>query len=174
VAIGADKSHGTNQLMGLYAVIDETRQLFHRLRLAAREIHGPGVAATGRGILESLDRHGPTTVPQLARMRPVSRQHIQTHVNALAAEGLVELTANPAHKRSRLVSLTNTGAARIRAMKSLEARLLEQIEMGLGEQELTTTTNVLRTVRNRLESQKWSRLVEALWATQTSPGGKRP
>lgn len=169
-----DKRQEANQLAALYAVIDETRQLFHRLRMTAREIHGPGVSAAGRGILESLDRHGPKTVPQLARMRPVSRQHVQTHVNALAAKGLVELAENPAHRRSQLVALTKTGTATVRTMKSHEARLLGEFEMGLSEHELSATADVLKTVRNRFESQEWRRLMETSWATQTSPKRKRP
>ncbi len=142
--------------------------------MTAREIHGPGVSAAGRGILESLDRHGPNTVPQLARMRPVSRQHIQSHVNALAAEGLVELVANPMHKRSQLVSLTETGTATIRAMKRHEARLLRQIEIGVGEEELNTTADVLRTVRRSLESQELRRSAKTWRAKHTSPERKRP
>jgi len=57
------------------------------------------LSAARRGVLRSLARLGPQTVPQMAGARPVSRQHIQTIVNALAADGLVETIDNPAHKR---------------------------------------------------------------------------
>jgi hypothetical protein len=42
------------------------------------------MTAGKRGVLKGLDRLGPQTVPQMARARPVSRQHIQTLVNRLA------------------------------------------------------------------------------------------
>src|SRR6185295_2962392 len=58
------------------------------------------------GLLRSLKLGGPQTVPALARSRPVSRQHIQTLADAMAAEGLLAFKPNPAHKRSPLVTLT--------------------------------------------------------------------
>jgi DNA-binding MarR family transcriptional regulator len=61
------------------------------------------------GLLRSLKDHGPQAVPALARMRPVSRQHIQTLADAMAADGLVAFKANPAHKRSQLVAMTPKG-----------------------------------------------------------------
>src|SRR5436190_234471 len=91
----------------LGALIDETVALFHRLRAAAAAIHGEGeLSAARRGVLRSLARAGAQTVPQIAAARPVSRQHIQTVVDALVADRLVETTDNPAHRRSVLVRLT--------------------------------------------------------------------
>ena len=75
--------------------------LFHRLQAVADEAYHQGELSAGRrGVLRGLDRHGPQTVPQMARARPVSRQYIQTLVDVLAKEGYVGLIANPAHKRS--------------------------------------------------------------------------
>lgn len=92
-------------------VIEITRAFF-LLRAA-----GSGVGAVNRwgggrwGLMRALAEDGPQTVPQLARARPVARQRIQKIVDELAAEGLVELRDNPAHRRSRLVALTPAGAA---------------------------------------------------------------
>jgi hypothetical protein len=36
-----------------------------------------------RAVLEFLSRHGPASVPQIARRRFVTRQHIQALVNGL-------------------------------------------------------------------------------------------
>ncbi len=50
----------------------------------------------------------------------MTRQHVQTLVNALVERKLVELTPNEAHKRSSLVSLTGSGERLIKRMKKRE------------------------------------------------------
>src|SRR5271157_4254637 len=100
--------HGApDALLGLF---DETVSLFHRLTVLAEKIHEQGsLSAALRGILRGLRRHGAQTVPNLARLRPVSRQHVQELVNRLRKVELVEFAENPAHKRSQLVKLTLKG-----------------------------------------------------------------
>ena len=84
-------------------LIDETVQLYRRLNLVAEQVHNQGEMSGGlRGMLRCLRRDGPQSVPQLARSRDVSRQHIQMLVNRLEEEGYVELVENPAHKRSQI------------------------------------------------------------------------
>ena len=64
------------------------------------------------GFMRSLALLGPLTVPQIAEMRPTSRQRMQRLADELAAEGLVEFVDNPKHRRSKLVQLTRKGEAR--------------------------------------------------------------
>src|SRR5829696_10269817 len=71
--------------------------------------------------MRSLALFGPLTVPQIAQMRPRSRQRMQRLANELAAEALVEFIDNPKHRRSKLVRLTSKGDARYR---ELNTRLL--------------------------------------------------
>ena len=73
------------------------------------------------GFMRSLALLGPLTVPQIAQMRPTSRQRMQRLADELAAEGLVKFIDNPKHRRSKLVQLTPKGDARYR---ELDARLL--------------------------------------------------
>jgi DNA-binding MarR family transcriptional regulator len=145
----------------LNTLFDETVALFHRLRAAAEQVHGQGeLSAARRGVLRSLDRLGPQTVPQLARARPVSRQHIQMLVNQLAAEGHVELADNPAHQRSRLVRLTRQGKSLVEAMNHREQKLLAGLETGIPDGKLRAAATVLRAVRQQFESDRWRRLIE--------------
>jgi DNA-binding MarR family transcriptional regulator len=140
----------------LESVISEVRSLFHRLRATAGELHGLGQSSAGlRGVLESLAEHGPQTVPQLARARPVSRQHIQTLVNELVEQGLVRLVDNPAHKRSKLVELTSAGRVAQGRMRQLEERLLAQLPIQASAKQLETTVSVLRQVRDAIENPAW-------------------
>ena len=136
----------------LEAIVDETVALFHRLRAAAEAIHGEGESsAARRGVLRGLARGGPQTVPQMASARPVSRQHIQTIVDALAADGLVETVANPAHKRSMLVRLTPAGRAAVREIAEREATFMRTLDLGLPAAEIDRAVRVMRALRSRLE-----------------------
>src|SRR3954454_7201537 len=70
------------------------------------------------GFMRSLALLGPLTVPQIAQMRPTSRQRMQRLADELADEGLVEFIDNPKHRRSKLVQLTRKGDARYREMNA--------------------------------------------------------
>src|SRR5215470_7661738 len=130
------------------SMINETVLFFHRLRIVADQIHHRG-EPTGalRSILRSLDKLGEQTVPQMARARAVSRQHVQALVNLLVEERLVEFIANPAHKRSPLARLTTLGKKTVDAMNHREAGLLSQADLGVPDQDLSQTAETLRTVR---------------------------
>lgn len=133
------------------SLVDETRLLFHRLKLAAEQLHGAAQITAGmRGVLFGLDRSGPQTVPQMARARPVSRQHIQMLVNPLVARGCVELIDNPAHKRSKLVRLTPAGRRLVERMRRREATVLRALGKGISEKQFRSAAAVLRAVREAL------------------------
>src|SRR3954471_13638288 len=126
----------------------ETRRLFYQLRAAAEALHDDDrVTAAHRGVLESLYRLGPQTVPAMARARPVSRQHIQTLVNRLAALGLVEAQENPASRRSPLIGLTATGRRRIEGMLRREHRAVDPARLPVSQRRLHTAAETLRAVR---------------------------
>jgi DNA-binding MarR family transcriptional regulator len=83
-------------------------------------------------------------VPQIAQMRPTSRQRMQRLADELAAEGLVEFTDNPKHRRSKLVQLTRKGDARYR---ELDARLLSiasAMGVALSEPDIRRTKEIVR------------------------------
>jgi DNA-binding MarR family transcriptional regulator len=76
-------------------------RLFHLIKALGDALHADlGVTASMRGVMVSLAEGEPRTVPDLARERPASRQHIQTVVNDLLAAGLAETLPNPSHRRS--------------------------------------------------------------------------
>ena len=145
-------SHLSSSLGGL---IDETVALFHRLRAVAEAVHGEGeLSAARRGVLTSLARLGPQTVPQMAAVRPVSRQHVQAIVDSLAADRLVETIDNPAHKRSVLVRLTARGRTAVRDIVRRESALLASLDVGVSAAEIDRATEVLKKFRTRLEEQR--------------------
>jgi DNA-binding MarR family transcriptional regulator len=145
----------------LTAVIDETRLLFHRLKLTAEKLHRLGETTGGkRGVLESLARQGPQTVPQLARARPVSRQHIQMLVNPLVEDGLVELVENPRHRRSKLVQLTPAGKRMVEEIRRREKPVLGALAEELGTAELERAAATMAELRTLLASSRIQDLLE--------------
>ncbi len=136
------------------ALVDEVVALFHRLRVAAAKLHGEGEASGARrGVLRGLARDGARTVPEMARERPVSRQHVQALVDALRADGLVELADNPAHRRSRLVRLTPRGEAVWRDMERVEGEVWAAATRDLGPDALDGAARTLRALRRALEDE---------------------
>jgi MarR family len=78
----------------------EVAQCFFRIRAVGQKtglITSWGGGAFG--FMRSLALLGPLTVPQIARMRPTSRQRMQRLADELAAERLVEFVDNPKHRR---------------------------------------------------------------------------
>ena len=126
----------------------EVAALANQLRKTAVHIYGQDNSpAGGWGILEVLERQGPQTVPGIARIRALSRQNIQTLVNRLETRGLVALTANPAHKRSGLVHLTDAGRTLLAAVEEREANSLSGLLPQVPQAQLLPATRLLRRLR---------------------------
>jgi DNA-binding MarR family transcriptional regulator len=133
-------------------LFDEVRLLEHRLFQVAEELHAGGdVSVPGRAVLEYLYRHGPTSVPGIARARYVSRQHIQTIVDALLDRELVQSTPNPAHRRSPLFRLTKTGTSTIMAIHQRERQLVQQTFTGFRRDDVVAAADLLASVRTALD-----------------------
>ncbi len=134
----------TPQARRLYAVIGELRSAFHRLGKAADELHaGRAITAAMRAVMEALTG-GERSVPDIARTRSVSRQHIQVIMDSLLTAGLVRAIDNPHHKRSPLFVLSKKGEAAFGEMRKLETVVLERWAAQLPGRELAAAEEVLR------------------------------
>lgn len=147
-----------------HAAVDEltltTALLYFRMRKAAEQMLGEGAQSSGRrSVLKSLSGGGPQTVPQMARLRAVSRQHIQKLVNGLQEDGLVELVENPAHKRSRLVRITNAGTTVAESTARREAKVLPELSRGIALEDIRTAIDVLKSLKAAFEGDRWRQLV---------------
>ena len=123
----------------------EVAQCFFRIRAVGQKtglITSWGGGAFG--FMRSLALLGPLTVPQIAQMRPTSRQRMQRLADELAAEGLVEFVDNPKHRRSKLVRLTRKGDARYRQMNTRFLGIASTMGIGLSEADIRKTTEVVR------------------------------
>ena len=96
------------------------------------------------GFMRSLAVLGPLTVPQIAQMRPTSRQRMQRLADELAAEGLVEFVDNPKHRRSKLVQLTGEGTARYYEFNTRLLLVASTTGLSIGEADIHKAIEIVR------------------------------
>jgi len=95
-------------------------------------------------ILKRLDRKGPRTVAELARLDKITHQSVTVSVNALADRGLVRRVADQDDLRRKLLVITDDGTQ----------LLAERREAGLE--------NLASTIADRLSDAERTRLSQAL------------
>lgn len=123
----------------------EVAQCFFRIRALGQKtglITSWGGGAFG--FMRSLALLGPLTVPQIAQMRPTSRQRMQRLADELAAEGLVEFIDNPKHRRSKLVRLTRKGDALYREHDARLLSIASTLGAPLDDADVRKATGIVR------------------------------
>jgi len=135
------------------ALMLEVAQCFFRIRALGQKaglITSWGGGAFG--FMRSLARLGPLTVPQIAEMRPTSRQRMQRLADELAAEGLVKFVDNPKHRRSKLVRLTSKGEARYRDLNVRLLSIASTMAGAVSEADIHKTTEIVRQLSEDVKS----------------------
>jgi DNA-binding MarR family transcriptional regulator len=131
----------------------EVAQCFFRIRAVGQKtglITSWGGGAFG--FMRSLALLGPLTVPQIAQMRPTSRQRMQRLADELAAEGLVTFIENPKHLRSKLVQLTRKGDARYRELNARFLAIASTMGSGLSEADVRKASEIVRQVSQEVKA----------------------
>ena len=162
----ARKRHGTkaasskeagplvdNKAEAIAELMLEVAQCFFRIRAVGQKtglITSWGGGAFG--FMRSLALLGPLTVPQIAQMRPTSRQRMQRLADELAAEGLATFIENPKHRRSMLVQLTRKGHARYREMNARFLAIASTMGAGVSEADIRKTSEIVRKLSEDVKS----------------------
>jgi len=126
------------------ALMLEVAQCFFRIKALGQKtglITSWGGGAFG--FMRSIALLGPLTVPQIADMRPTSRQRMQRLADELADEGLVKFVDNPKHRRSKLVRLTPKGEARYRELSARLLSIASTMAGALGEADIRKATEIV-------------------------------
>jgi DNA-binding MarR family transcriptional regulator len=134
-----------NKAEAITELMLEVAQCFFRIRALGQKtglITSWGGGAFG--FMRSLALLGPLTVPQIAQMRPTSRQRMQRLADELAAERLVKFIDNPRHRRSKLVQLTRKGDARYRELNAELLVIASTMAVALSEADIRKTTGIVR------------------------------
>jgi DNA-binding MarR family transcriptional regulator len=158
--VSARQGSGVRRRKGGGAVVDskaeavaelmlEVAQCFFRIRAVGQKTGLITSWGGGSfGFMRSLALLGPLTVPQIAEMRPTSRQRMQRLADELEADGLVEFIDNPKHRRSKLVRLTRKGDARYRELDARFLSIASATGVALSEADIRKTTEVVRQLSN--------------------------
>jgi DNA-binding MarR family transcriptional regulator len=113
--------------------------------------HDVGITAAMRAVLEALYEHGTQTVPQIARSKKVTRQHIQTLADKLLANKLIASEENPKDRRSPLLRLSEHGETVVERMRTRELRVLTEMSHALDDCDVDVALTTLDTLRTYLE-----------------------
>jgi DNA-binding MarR family transcriptional regulator len=130
----------------------EVAQFFFRIRAVGQRtglITSWGGGAFG--FMRSLALIGPLTVPQIARMRPTSRQRMQRLADELAADGLVEFIDNARHRRSKMVRLTRKGEARYRELSAGFLAITSTMGAELTETDVRKSTEIVQRLSDEVK-----------------------
>jgi len=125
----------------------------HRLNAIGRDFGATTSRGGAWGLMKSLEQRGPQTIPELARARPVTRQHIRQLAHSLMKHGWIESAPNPDHKRSFLLELTDAGASTMNAMDQQIESILSDWMQELSTVQLATTIDTLSALADRLHEQ---------------------
>ncbi len=142
-------------LKKLVAVIASVRSTFQHLKTLADAMHDDlGLTASMRAVLEYLVERGEETVPQIARSKNVTRQHIQQLADALVAAGFAEFIDNPSHKRSQFLRATAKGRSVFETARGREAKVLARIARTFDPEELDGTIITLKALTDGLACER--------------------
>lgn len=129
------------------------RSVFNRLKALGDGLHGDLQVTTAmRAVMETLSASGAMTVPQIAKNKGVTRQHIQLLADALCAEGFAIVKENPAHRRSSLIALTEKGQRAFAKIQAREVPVIEALAEDFGAQDLERATVVLNRIAALLDA----------------------
>lgn len=122
----------------------------HQLRRAAQawtalwQQRVPDLTSPQFGVLLVLDDHGSMDQSALGALAAIDRSTLTPLLDRLEARGLVTKAMDPANRRRRIITLTDTGRRRLTATAEEAGQLLDQVEDLLGERRLGELVQVLR------------------------------
>jgi DNA-binding MarR family transcriptional regulator len=136
-----------------YEVIWLVRRLFRSLAVMADSyLKDDELTAADRAVMEFLYPDERLSVPSIASKYRVSRQHIQVTVNRLRSIGLLRAEANPRHKRSQLIRLSELGRETFAEIRNNEAAIVQKLFADLNQQDVERTRRLLTSLLTRCET----------------------
>ncbi|MER9054561.1 MarR family transcriptional regulator [Mesorhizobium sp. M0213] len=94
----------------------------------------------------------PKSVADIARDMGLARQSVQRLADILAAEGLAVYADNPAHRRAKLLAITDAGRAAVKNIGTRQHVWANRISEGMDADALKASLDVLRTLTERVEA----------------------
>ncbi|MGW7209365.1 MarR family winged helix-turn-helix transcriptional regulator [Streptomyces sp. NPDC054837] len=93
----------------------------------------------------------PLPVSGIARAMGITRQSVQRIADLLVERGLAEYRDNPAHRRAKLLAVTEEGLAAVRRINPGHAAYAERLAEAFGEDELADAVRLMERLSKVLE-----------------------
>lgn len=132
-------------------IILEVFRLNGRLIDAGDRLTAPVGQTSARWQVLGVASGGPASVAQVARNMGLTRQSVQRTADLLAADGLVEYTDNPEHRRAKLMTITSEGQQALDYIQKRQAQWASRIGEQHDPEQMKTAAAVLRQLRETLE-----------------------
>lgn len=97
---------------------------FERFTTWARRLTPRGLSASTFTTLDTLSYAGPLRISELADREGMTQPGMTTLVNRLENDGLAQRATDPTDGRAALVSITESGRARVGAYRAMRAQLI--------------------------------------------------
>ncbi|WP_181724999.1 MarR family winged helix-turn-helix transcriptional regulator [Nocardia gipuzkoensis] len=118
----------------------------------AEELARPaGLTAAWWQVLGAVLR-APLPVAGIAREMGITRQSVQRIADLLVDKGLAEYRPNPAHRRAKLVAVTEAGQAAVRRINPQHRVMAERLVDELGREQLALTVEALTKLSAAMEA----------------------
>jgi DNA-binding MarR family transcriptional regulator len=124
-----------------------------RLRQEAAS-EATGLTPTSTSALATIERHGPLTPSELARIERVKRPTVTRTLGCLDREGLIERTPDPADGRSALVSVSAAGRERLRRLRGRKNAYLARRMRALSDADVATLERAATILEGMLEGER--------------------
>jgi DNA-binding MarR family transcriptional regulator len=136
-------------------------ELAARLRLAItrtarrlRQEAGVDLSPSQTAALATVERHGPLTPSELAAAESIQRPTATRIVARLDEAGLVERTADPADRRSFVISATPRGQALMKKLRGRKNAFLARRLRGLGAEDMAALAHAAEILERLLEGER--------------------
>jgi DNA-binding MarR family transcriptional regulator len=113
-----------------------------------------GLTPTSLSALATIERHGPLTPSELAKLERVQRPTVTRTLGCLEREGLLERTPDPADGRSSLVSINATGRERLRRLRGRKNAYLARRMREMSAADVATLERAAEILEGMLESER--------------------
>jgi DNA-binding MarR family transcriptional regulator len=138
-------------LSGLAA---QLRLVITRTARRLRQQAGTDLGPSQTSALASVERHGPLTPSELARIECVQRPTATRIVARLEEAGLVERVADPTDGRSFTVSINADGRALMNKLRTRKNAYLARRLRGLDQEDLATLERAAEILEDLLEGER--------------------
>ena len=136
----------------LYNVIWMSRPLMQAAEaLVEKGLAGTGLTVRTRAVLEMVLQHGQLSVPDIAHHLSIKRQYVQVMINETLVEGLTCKVANPRHKSSPLIALTDKGRSLTEKVMAREKSIIAGLAADFDARDISVTLELTSALARKLK-----------------------